>query len=403
MPSARISSRASRTETPRIPPRPEPFSSSIRGVTGTVHDPARLLMAIHVDLDERSYNVYFQSLSAVPTLMDEAGLRTGRCVLVTDENVAAHYRTPLTAALEHDGWTVHSIVLPPGEETKSASHLHTVYDEALDWGIDRDTPVLALGGGVVGDLAGFAAATLLRGLPLVHLPTSLLAQVDASVGGKTAINHRTGKNLIGAFYQPCFVCADPDSLETLPLREYTSGMAEVVKHALIGDPSLFEYLEEHVVPAFSRQDRDVVASTIEQAVQVKAQIVSRDEREQGHRAVLNFGHTFAHALETVVGYGTFLHGEAVAVGMRAGLYLSHRRHPDSLPRDRIDHLIQAIPQKESPAQVSFAHLYEAMRADKKNRGETIRFVLLHCIGDAYVTEDVSREEARQAWDFACSS
>ena len=360
-------------------------------------------MSVHVDLDDRSYTVHFRSLSAVPKMLEDTGLQPERCLLVTDENVAAHYRTPLTQGLSDAGWTVRSLVLPPGEATKSATRLHEIYDEALDWGIDRSTPVLALGGGVIGDLAGFAAATLLRGLPLVQLPTSLLAQVDASVGGKTAINHSTGKNLIGAFYQPQFVCADPTTLDTLPMREYTSGMAEVVKHALIKDPTLFEQLDAHLGPIMARKDREAVSAVIERAVRVKAQVVSADEREEGQRAILNFGHTFAHALERVAGYGTFTHGEAVALGMRAGLYLSHRRHPDALSRERIDHVISAIPVQDDPSSVPFSDLYEAMSADKKNRGDTIRFVLLERLGHAYVTSEVTKEEARHAWNFACSS
>lgn len=360
-------------------------------------------MSVTVDLGRRSYPVYFRSLDALPTLLKRADLETHRCLLVTDKNVASHYRTPVLTTLETAGWTVRPIVLPPGEATKSASHLHTVYDEALKWGVDRKTPVLSLGGGVIGDLAGFAAATLLRGLPLIHLPTSLLAQVDAAVGGKTAINHETGKNLIGAFYQPRLVCADPSTLDTLPMDEYTSGMAEVVKHALIGDEALFNHLEDHLTSIFTRRDRDAVTTTIEAAVSVKAAVVSADEQEEGPRAILNFGHTFAHAIETVAGYGTFSHGEAVAVGMRAGLYLSHRRHPDALPRNRIDELIRAIPVENDPSALGFDALYEAMGADKKNEGETIRFVLLREIGDAYVTGDVSRSETRKAWDFASSS
>jgi len=360
-------------------------------------------MAVHVDLADRSYDVHFRSLRALPELLDETDLSPSRALLVSDEHVAAHYRTPLTRTLEEAGWTIRSLVLPPGESTKSASHLHRIYDEALSWGIDRQTPVFALGGGVIGDLAGFAAATLLRGLPLVQLPTSLLAQVDASVGGKTAINHDTGKNLIGAFYQPRLVCADPDTLDTLPMDEYTSGLAEVVKHALIGDVDLMDFLEEHLVPVFSRRDRAAVADTIERAVRVKADIVSADEREAGRRAVLNFGHTFAHAIERVAGYGTFSHGEAVAVGMRAGLYLSHRRHPEALPRDRADELIRAIPVDADPSALSFDAIYDAMAADKKNEGGTIRFVLLRRLGEAYVTGDISRSAAEQAWAFACSA
>jgi len=359
-------------------------------------------MAVHVNLGPRSYTVHFRSLAEVPDLLRKADLEPGRCVLVSDENVAAHYRTPLVEGLTQAGWSVHPIVLPPGEDTKSAESLHTIYDEVLNWGIDRQTPVLALGGGVIGDLAGFAAATLLRGVPLVQLPTSLLAQVDASVGGKTAINHPTGKNLIGAFYQPRVVCADPSTLDTLPMLEYTSGMAEVVKHALIRDPDLFDRLEENLVPVMRYNDRELVSTVIEDAVRVKAEVVSADEHEEGRRAILNFGHTFAHALERVAGYGAFTHGEAVALGMRAALYLSHQRNPEALPRDRIDHVIDAIPIEGDPTTVSFADLYDAMAADKKNQGETIRFVLLRRLGDAFVTGDVTRAQARHAWTFACS-
>jgi len=360
-------------------------------------------MAVDVDLDERSYTVHFQSLALVPRLLEEAGLSPGRCFLVTDENVAQHYKTPLVKGLSNEGWTVRSNVLPPGEQTKSAAALHRLYDDALAWGIDRHTPVLALGGGVIGDLAGFAAATLLRGLPLVQLPTSLLAQVDASVGGKTAINHETGKNLIGAFYQPELVCADPHTLDTLPMQEYTSGMAEVIKHALIYDAELFGALENHLVPVMARKDRERISGVIESAVRVKAAVVSADEREKGRRAILNFGHTFAHALERVAGYGAFTHGEAVALGMRAGLYLSHQRHPSALSRDRLDHVIRAVPVAADPTEVPFSDLYAAMSADKKNEGGTIRFVLLRRLGEAYVSGDVTESDARHAWRFACSN
>lgn len=365
--------------------------------------PPRRSMSITVDLGPRSYPVYFQSLENLSTVLETVNLSPCRCLLVTDENVAAHYRTPVATQLESAGWTVHSIVLPPGESTKSADSLQRLYDEALEWGIDRQTPVLALGGGVIGDLAGFAAATLLRGIPLVHLPTSLLAQVDASIGGKTAINHEMGKNLIGAFYQPELVCADPTTLDTLPINEYTSGMAEVVKHALIGDAALFEHLEDHLDSIFSRRDRTAVTTMIERAVQVKATIVSTDEKEHGRRAILNFGHTFAHAIEAVAGYGTFSHGEAVAVGMRAGLYLSLQRHPSAIPRDRVDDVLRRIPVSGDPSILSFDDLYTAMASDKKNQGETIRFVVLRELGDAYVTGDVTRSEAREAWSFACKS
>ena len=360
-------------------------------------------MSLSVDLGDRSYSIRFQSLRAVPEVLDDVGLRSGRCVLVTDTNVAAHYRTPVKTTLEQAGWTPHVHVVEPGEPTKSPEPLQALYDDVLAWGIDRHTPVLALGGGVVGDLAGFAAATLLRGVPLVHLPTSLIAQVDSSIGGKTGINHTTGKNLIGAFYQPSVVCTDVDTLDTLPQREWTSGMAEVIKHACIADPDLFDHLEAHLVPIMTKRDRDLLQTTIRRAARVKTTIVSDDEREAGRRAILNFGHTVGHAVESVAGYGTFTHGEAVALGMRAALYLSHHKHPEAIDRDRLDHVINAVPIPGDPTTLNFDAMYETMRSDKKNKGGTIRFVLLEDLGAAYITGDISRDLLQRAWHFACSS
>lgn len=360
-------------------------------------------MSLSVDLGARSYAIRFAALRTLPRILDDVGLRGGRCVLVTDTNVAAHYRTPVCSTLKRAGWAPHVHVVQPGEATKAPDPLKALYDDVLGWGIDRETPVLALGGGVVGDLAGFAAATLLRGVPLVHLPTSLIAQVDSSIGGKTGINHPTGKNLIGAFYQPRVVCTDVDTLDTLPQREWTSGMAEVIKHACIADPSLFEHLETNLVPILTKRDRTLLEETIRQAARVKVHIVSDDEREAGRRALLNFGHTVGHAVETVAGYGTFTHGEAVALGMRAGLYLSHHKHPGAIDRARLDHVVRAVPISGDPSVLDFDALYDAMRSDKKNRGGTIRFVLLRRLGDAYVTGDISRDVLRRAWHFACSS
>jgi 3-dehydroquinate synthase len=358
---------------------------------------------VRVDLGPaRSYAIRFRPLAEVPALLDGAGLRTGRCLVVTDENVAAHYRTPLAAALEKAGWTPRVVVVPPGEASKSAERLHALYDEALAWGVDRQTPVVALGGGVVGDLAGFAAATLLRGLPLVQLPTSLIAQVDSAVGGKTGINHAAGKNLLGAFYQPRVVVTDPATLVTLPQREWTSGMAEVVKHALIADPALLAFLEDHWGDLMLRRDDDAVAEMVARAVQVKAGIVAEDEREAGRRALLNFGHTVAHAVEKVAGYGTFTHGEAVAVGMRAALALSRRRHPD-LDAARADALVASIPVEGDPATLDFEAMLDAMRADKKAVAGRPRFVLLDRLGHAYVTADVERAELEAAWAAATAA
>lgn len=360
------------------------------------------LAPIEVTLDGgRRYPIHFRSLADVPHLMTEAGLRTGRCLLITDENVAAHYRTPLRVALEQAGWTPHVIVVPPGEATKSSEHLQTIYDAALRWGMDRQTPVLALGGGVVGDLAGFAAATLLRGVPLVHCPTSLIAQVDSAIGGKTGINHAVGKNLIGAFYQPALVVTDVRTTDTLPRREWTSGMAEVIKHALIADPELVRFLEARITDLMLRRT-DAVAEMVRRAARVKVEVVSEDEREQGRRAILNFGHTFGHAIEREAGYGAFTHGEAVAVGMRAALALSQRHHP-SLDVERADALVRTIPVEGDPRRLSLSALRDAMQYDKKNKGDAVRFVLLDRIGHAYVTDAPDETDLHHAWEFVKSA
>lgn len=354
---------------------------------------------IEISLDAgRGYSIHFCRLADLPDRMAESGLRTGRCLLITDENVAPHYWPPLTNALEQAGWTLKGIVVPPGESTKSADPLRAIYDEALAWGIDRQTPVLALGGGVVGDLAGFAAATLLRGLPLIQIPTSLIAQVDSSIGGKTGINHALGKNLIGAFYQPEFIATDLYTIDTLPQREWTSGMAEVVKHALIADPALVAFLDDHMTDLLLRRDRELLAEMTYRAAHVKARVVSEDERETGRRAILNFGHTFGHAIERVAGYGVFTHGEAVAIGMRAALHLSHRLHP-TLDLDRADRLVQRIPIEGDIDSLSIDALLDAMKTDKKAVAGTVRFVVLDRIGHAYLTGDLHRDDLLQAWEF----
>ncbi len=356
-----------------------------------------VLPSVRVELGpDRGYEVVFRPLEAVPRLMRAAGLRPGRCLLVTDETVEALYRPVLEKALQADGWHPLVIVLPPGETTKSPDHLRRIYDAALTFGIDRKTPVLALGGGVVGDLAGFAAATLLRGLPLVQLPTTLIAQVDSALGGKTGINHPLGKNLIGAFHQPALVCADLRTLTTLPERAWTSGLAEVVKHALIADADFVAFLEAHMDALLQRR-ADVVAEAVRRAAAIKAAIVSEDEKERGRRALLNFGHTFGHAIELVAGYGHFTHGEAVALGMRAALYLSHRLHPD-LAFARAEALVRRLPVPAGLNTCRVDDLMNAMQRDKKVEAGTLRLVLLRRLGEAYVTPAATLEQIREAWN-----
>lgn len=327
--------------------------------------------------------------------MREVGLRPGRVLVVSDRNVAELYGPAVDKALQADGWEPRVLALPPGETTKTQEHLKAIYDAALTWGIDRKTPIVALGGGVIGDLAGFAAATLLRGVPLVHVPTTLLAQVDSSIGGKTGINHATGKNLIGAFYQPSLVLSDIHTLATLPEREWNSGCAEVVKHAIIGDQRLFDLLAE-TWGLFAARDIETTREVLRRACQVKIDIVSRDEREQGPRAFLNFGHTFGHALEQATGYHTLAHGEAVAIGMRAALYLSRRYNP-KLNYAAIDQLVLRIPVPPVPADLALGEVMQAMRTDKKAESGRLRFILVKRIGTPYITDEIAAADVEAAW------
>lgn len=350
---------------------------------------------------DRRYPVVISSLKQLPTWLERAGLRRGRCLLITDEQVAHLHLASLQSLLEAAGWRPYVLTLPPGEQTKALSYLERIYDEALSQGIDRRTPVLAFGGGVIGDLAGFAAATLLRGLPLVQVPTTLIAQVDSAIGGKTGINHPRGKNLIGAFYQPVLVFADPALLQTLPEREWTSGLAEVVKHALIGDPELFALLETRWSDVLQRAP-ELLPDLIARAAAVKIRVVMQDEKEAGLRAILNFGHTFGHAIERVAGYGYFTHGEAVALGMQAALWLSHRRHP-SLPFARLHALLQQLPVPGRPEALDFEALRQTMQVDKKTLAGRLRFVLLRALGEAYVADDITETELLEAWRFTCNS
>lgn len=356
-----------------------------------------VLEPIHVDLGARSYEICYSSLASVGVYLKRIGLENGRCLIVSDENVAALYANNLMGALRDWEWDPISITLSAGETTKSLDNLRSIYDIGLSHGIDRKTPVLALGGGVIGDLGGFAAATLLRGLPLIQIPTTLIAQVDSAIGGKTGINHPAGKNLIGSFYQPRLVLADPELLQSLPDREWTSGLAEVVKHALIHDESFFRFLEE-TWENIALRNPDVVGPLVRRAAAVKAGVVEKDEREAGLRAILNFGHTFAHAIERTAGYGTFTHGEAVAAGMRAALHLSAEMHPE-LDIERADRLVARIPVPSGLETLDIDDLMSAMQTDKKVQSGRVRFVLLDRIGHAYVADSADRADVENAWRF----
>ena len=311
---------------------------------------------------------------------------TGRVLVVTDETVAGLYLDRVTSVLADHEHT--SVVLPAGETAKTVANWQLVLDALADHGAQRDATVIALGGGVIGDLAGFAAATYMRGIRIIQAPTTLLAQVDAAVGGKTGVNHSAGKNLIGAFHQPAAVIADVDTLATLDARDYRAGLAEVVKYGAIRDPAFFTWLESHAAD-LNRREPAILAQTVARSVAHKAEVVMADEREAGERALLNFGHTFGHALETATAYERYRHGEAVAIGMALAARLSvTTRGLDAKAADRLVRLLETLGLPVTPPEdVKASELIELMALDKKNRAGEIHLVLLDELGRARVVGD----------------
>jgi 3-dehydroquinate synthase len=353
---------------------------------------------ITVGLGDRSYRIIIET-----GLLADAGAhlktfaRTGRVIVVTDTNVAHHHLATLTASATTAGLYVETIILPPGESTKSWANLENLCDQLLDFEIERSEAIVAFGGGVIGDLAGFAAAIVKRGCTIVQIPTTLLAQVDSSVGGKTAINTRAGKNLVGAFYQPALVLIDPATLDTLPLRELRAGYAEVVKYGLIDDPEFFAWCEASGA-ALIAGDAEARAHAIAKSVAAKARIVGADEREtSGTRALLNLGHTFGHALEAETGFSDrLLHGEGVAAGMAIAFRYSVARGLCA-PEDskRIDAHLAAVglPTGAHPAtNASGRALAAHMAHDKKREGGSVPFLLARGIGQTYLERDVALTE-----------
>jgi 3-dehydroquinate synthase len=339
------------------------------------------MQTLTVNLGERSYPIHIgqNTLDRIGELLERADLR-GRVAVVSNPVVAQRYLSPIDEALRGRGYEVTPILIPDGEEHKNLSSLAAVYDGLIKARIDRKSCVLALGGGVVGDVAGFAAATYLRGISYVQVPTTLLAQVDSSVGGKTGINHQDGKNLVGAFYQPRLVLIDVAVLQTLPQRELVAGLAEVIKYGVIEDPALFDLLEK--IEDFTGLDHNLLERVIGLCCRIKARVVEKDEREADQRAVLNFGHTIGHALEAATGYRQFLHGEAVGVGMAKAAALSLKQgFCDPKTSARITELIKkaGLP-SEIPAHVPIEDLLAGMEVDKKAAGGKIKFVMCERIG-----------------------
>jgi 3-dehydroquinate synthase len=353
------------------------------------------VQTLTVALGERSYPIHVGTgiLRRSGELL--VSLHSPRAVIVTNATVARHHLEALKAALASAAIRHDVITIADGEQHKDWATLYEVHTRLLELGAERSTTLIALGGGVVGDLAGFAAATYQRGIPLVQMPTTLLAQVDSSVGGKTAVNHPLGKNMIGAFYQPRLVISDTATLDTLPDREYLAGIAEVIKCGAVRDLALFEWLEANIGRVVAREP-DAVMHAVMESCRIKAGVVATDERESGERALLNFGHTFAHAIETATEYGVWLHGEAVATGMIMAAALSER--VSGLTRDhsgRLRRLISRVPglAPEMPAMDADAWL-ALMARDKKTRSGVPRFVLLKTLGAGVVSIDVGRDDLR---------
>ncbi len=345
-----------------------------------VHDLSPSVI-INVNLADRSYPIVIGN-GLLDDRFDLTPYIAGRdCLVVSNVTVAPLYMDRLSRCL--GGRNMHTVILPDGEAHKSLATASTVIDSLVAMRAARDASVIALGGGVVGDIAGFAAACYMRGIGFIQVPTTLLAQVDSSVGGKTGVNHPDGKNLIGAFHQPRVVVIDTATLQTLPERELRAGLAEVIKHGAIADIAFFGWLEEHM-PELLERDGEALAYAIRRSCEIKAAVVAADEREAGQRALLNFGHTFAHAIENSLGYGEWLHGEAVAAGMIMAARLSDI---DSRDVARLRRLIESAGLPTEPPPVGGNRLRAAMNLDKKAQDGKLRFVLLQALGRAVVTAE----------------
>ena len=336
---------------------------------------------VTVNLGERSYPIVIGSGLLGGGFDLSEYVTGGDCLIVSNETVAPLYLEALQANL--GGKTVETISLPDGEKYKTVATLEAVLDKLVGSRANRDVTLIALGGGVVGDITGFAAACYMRGVAFIQVPTTLLAQVDSSVGGKTGVNHPLGKNLIGAFHQPQIVLIDTDTLATLPERELKAGLAEVIKYGAIADAEFFTWLEANIDALLAR-DTEALGHAIRRSCELKAHVVAEDEREAGRRAILNFGHTFGHAIEQCQGYGEWLHGEAVAAGMVMASMLSDIRKEDVA---RLIDLLRRAGLPVKPPAIGAGAMQEAMRMDKKVLGKQLRFVLLRQLGDAFVSAD----------------
>jgi 3-dehydroquinate synthase len=356
----------------------------------------RLRDIIHLELGARSYDIQVRRGLLQDVGIELTRLRcSGKVGVVTDRNLAAHYLKPVARVLKASGYNVVPIVLPPGERTKTLRSIGTVMDALVEARFERSSTLLALGGGVIGDITGFAAAIYQRGIPFVQVPTSLVAQVDSSVGGKTGVDHPKGKNLIGAFNQPRAVLIDPATLRTLPEREWIAGLAEVIKYGVIEDEEFFEYVERHMPAVLALSDAPVT-HIVKRSCEIKARVVSEDEHEADRRRILNFGHTIGHALESLGGYRGLIHGEAVAVGMVYEADLArHLGYCDQAVVTRLRTLIEAAGLPVRIPNVPFRALWDAMQQDKKVSAGTVYCVVPERIGSVRIVP-LAKEETR-AW------
>lgn len=341
---------------------------------------------VRVELGDRSYNIIISD-----NILDDIGENlksfgfSPRIAIVSNPTVFSLYGERVLDSVRKAGFNAITITIPDGEEYKDIQWLQHIYDELLKHKLDRSSALIALGGGVIGDITGFAASTYMRGISCIQVPTTLLAQVDSSVGGKTGVNHKLGKNMIGTFWQPRLVWVDTETLKTLPRRELLAGLAEVIKYGVIWDNELFDFLEKNSEKILNL-DRDTITYIVKRSCEIKAEVVSKDERESGLRSILNYGHTIGHAVETVTGYTQYLHGEAVAIGMCLEARLSMMLHfLDMKQVDRIKALIESYGMpSEIPADIDINNMLTSMQLDKKAVAGELKFILPERIGSVRI-------------------
>lgn len=359
------------------------------------------MQVLTVNLDDRSYPIYIGEQLLANAELIRRHVSGKQVCIVTNETVAPLYLNSLVRGLE--GYQVDSVILPDGESYKTLEVWATIFDKLLGARHNRTTTLIALGGGVVGDMTGFAAACYQRGVDFIQIPTTLLSMVDSSVGGKTGVNHPLGKNMIGAFYQPQCVLADTSLLSTLPARELSAGIAEVIKYGLISDFEFFVWLENNIASLMAG-DKEALAYAVKRSCENKADVVAQDEREGGLRAILNLGHTFGHAIETAQGYGNWLHGEAVAAGMVMAADFSWRR--GAISEQDLARIIQLLERAnlptKAPADMTPDQFKELMGVDKKVLDGRLRLVLLESMGKAIITSDIDANLLQQTFD-ACKA